>query len=196
MKCIGKITDEDFNLELIAFDNPRHRYGARGIIFNESNQIAILYKKAKNEYKLIGGGIEENEEPSMAFQREAYEEAGCLIDIDDCLGTFEELKSQDNFKQTSYIYVAHTIETGKQLHLTSKEVGEGSQLLWCSLDEAIELIKNSEDKLLPSKFESPMSVYHTKFVVHRDYEILQYYKKFILKQQSNTMEEPINKINK
>ena len=31
MKCIGKITDEDFGLKVIPFDNPRKRIGARQI---------------------------------------------------------------------------------------------------------------------------------------------------------------------
>lgn len=177
MKCIKKLTDEDFSLKPIPFDdNIRHRFGARGIIFNDEQKIAILYKKEKNEYKLIGGGIEENEDPIKAFKREALEETGCTIDIDDRLGTFEELKSQDNFRQTSYIYVAHVLDSSNELHLTKKELGEGSQLLWCSLNEAIDLIKNCESNLLPSKFESDMSIYHTKFVVRRDYEILKYYK--------------------
>ena len=39
MKCINKLTDEDFGLDIVHFDNPRHRYGARGIVFNKDNKI-------------------------------------------------------------------------------------------------------------------------------------------------------------
>ena len=90
MKCFKKITDEDLDLEIIPFNNPRIRFGARGIILNNDGKIAILYKEAKREYKLIGGGMEEDEEPIKAFKREALEETGCIIEIDDCLGTVEE----------------------------------------------------------------------------------------------------------
>lgn len=173
MKCIKKLTDEDFGLDIIPFNEPRHRFGARGIVFNNENKIAILNKSLKNEYKLVGGGIKEDEDPTKAFKREVLEETGCIIEIDDCLGTIEELKSQDNFKQTSYIYVAHVIEDKKELHLTQKELDEGSKLLWLDIEDAIKLIKDSEDKLVASKYES---VYHTKFIVRRDYEILKYYK--------------------
>ena len=51
MKCINKLTDEDFGLDIVPFDNPRHRYGARGIVFNKDNKIAVLNKTLKNEYK-------------------------------------------------------------------------------------------------------------------------------------------------
>ena len=148
MKCIKVITDEDFGLDIKKFDNPRVRYGARGIVFNDKNEIAILNKSNKNEYKLVGGGIEENEDPTIAFKREVLEESGCKVEIDDFLGTIKEEKSQDNFMQTSYVYVAHVLEDTKQLHLTDKEIDEGSQLLWLKIEDAIKIIKDCEDKLI------------------------------------------------
>lgn len=144
MKCIKVITDEDFGLDIKKFDNPRVRYGARGIVFNDKNEIAILNKSNKNEYKLVGGGIEENEDPTIAFKREVLEESGCKVEIDDFLGTIKEEKSQDNFMQTSYVYVAHVLEDTKQLHLTDKEIDEGSQLLWLKIEDAIKIIKDCD----------------------------------------------------
>lgn len=175
MICIKKITDEDFGLKSVPFDNPRHRLGARGIVFNDEGKIAILNKTLKNEYKLVGGGIDEDEDPTKAFKREVMEEAGCVVEIDDCLGTIEELKTLDNFKQTSYVYVAHVIEDTKHTSFTQKEIDEGSQLLWLDIDEAMKLIQDSEDKLVASKYEN---VYHTKFIARRDYTILKYYKNY------------------
>ena len=176
MICIKKITDEDFGINSIPFINPRHRWGARGIVFNNENKIAILHKSLKNEYKLIGGGIDENEDPTKAFKRECLEEAGYKIEIDDCLGTVEELKTLDDFKQTSYIYIAHVLEDIGHTDFTEQEKGEGSELLWLEINDAMNVIKDSEDKLVASKFDSDKSVYHTKFIVRRDYEILKYYK--------------------
>ena len=68
MKCFKTITDEDLVLNSITFNNPRHRLGAREIILNDDEKIAILYKEAKREYKLIGGGIEEDEDPVKEFK--------------------------------------------------------------------------------------------------------------------------------
>lgn len=175
MNCIKTLTDMDFNLNVKEFNNPRIRYGARGIVFNENNEIAILYKKKKNEYKLVGGGIEETEDSIKAFQREVLEETGCKIEIDDCIGIIKEEKSQDNFIQTSYVYVAHVIEHISNINLTEDEKDDGSILLWLPIDIALEKIKNCEDKLLASSHEGTMSVYHAKFIVRRDYTILKYY---------------------
>lgn len=176
MICIKRITDEDFGLECVPFVNPRCRFGARGIIFNNENKIAILYKKMKNEYKLVGGGIDENEDPTKAFKRECLEETGCVVEIDDCLGTTEELKTQDDFKQTSYVYIAHVINDTGHPNYTKQEIGEGSEILWLDIDDAMKVIQDSEEKIVASKYDGDKSVYHTKFIVRRDYEILRYYK--------------------
>lgn len=110
MKLIRRITDEDFNLKSIKMKKPRKRFGARGLVFDDNGNIAILYKKLKNEYKLIGGGIENNESPEVAFEREVLEETGYQVRIDYELGEIIEEKSQDNFVQLSYVYVAHIID--------------------------------------------------------------------------------------
>ena len=181
MNCIKTLTDLDFDLEVKDFNNPRIRYGTRGIIFNDKNEIAILNKTNKNEYKLIGGGIEENEDPIIAFKREVLEETGCKVEIDACLGIIKEEKSQDNFMQTSYVYVAHVVEDTNHLNLTEDEIDDNATLLWLSIDDAIDKIKSCENNLVGSKHEGNMSVYHAKFIVRRDYIILKHYKNSYLK---------------
>lgn len=171
MNVIKTLTDEDFKITSIKMDNPRHRLGARGLVF-KNGKVAILNKQSKNEYKLVGGGIEKDEDPTTAFQREVLEETGCQIEIIEFLGITEEYKSQDNFRQTSYVYVANVINDTGNFNFTQKEVDEGSNLLWFDINDALKLIKESENKLVSSKYES---VYHTKFIVRRDYEILKYY---------------------
>lgn len=178
MKCIKVLTDKDFGLTNLPMENPQNRLGARGIIFNKcNNKIAILHKQAKNEFKLIGGGLEENENPNDAFIREALEETGCVIEIDDCLGTIEEYKSLDNFHQTSYVFVAHVVNDTHKTNYTKQELEEGSALLWLDINDALMYIKECEDKLIPYPHDKKLSLYHTKFIVRRDYEILKFYKK-------------------
>ena len=172
MICIGKITDEDFNVKKVPLNNPRHRFGARGIVFNNDLQIAILNKKIKNEYKLVGGGIEDDEDPSDAFKREVLEETGCKIEIDKCLGTIEEIISLENYRQTSYVFVAHVIENTGKPKYTKKEEDEGASLCWLKIGEALNLIRESENNIVGSKYENP---YHSRFIVKRDYKILKYY---------------------
>ena len=173
MKPFKVITDADFELENKPMNNPHTREAARGVIVNSDGLIAILNKQKKNEFKLVGGGIDEGESPEDAFRREVAEEAGAKIDNIRLIGTIEERKSHDNFCQTSYVFAADVIDV-KEPSYTKKEKDEGARTLWMNVDEAMEAIKDCEDKLVASDYES---VYHTKFIVRRDYEILKYYKR-------------------
>lgn len=172
MSCIKIIKDEDFNLISIPFNNPKHRYASRGIILNNVGKIALLNKQVKHEYKLIGGGIKYGETPQEAFKREALEETGCKILITEELGTIEEEKSLDNFKQTSYVFVGKVVNDTKQMNLSKKETDEKARIIWVNIKEAYDLIKKSEKSVSASKYEN---LYHSKFIVRRDFEILKYY---------------------
>ena len=167
------IKDIDVDTEPMELNNPELRIGARGLVFNSENKLAILNKQNKNEYKLVGGGVDPNEDPKEGFYREVLEEAGCKVEIDDFIGTIREERTHHNFVQISYVYKAHVIEDTRELHLTEKEINEGARLLWLDFDEAMEIIKECANNLKASPYED---LYMTKFVVKRDYNILEYYK--------------------
>ena len=173
-KLICKITDTDIGGKEGNLNNPRLRLGARGIVLRDDGKIAVFNKSNKNEYKLPGGGIEGDEAPEEAFKREVMEETGCEVEIIKKLGTTEECKSLDNFKQISYVFVGKVIKDTKQLHVTEKEREEGAKLLWETPEKALELIISSFNNLKASKYES---VYTTKFIVLRDRKILEEYLK-------------------
>ena len=172
MKLICKITDEDIGEVSIKMDNPKLRLGARGIVVREDGKIAVFNKSNKNEYKLPGGGLEGEEEPEEAFKREVLEETGCKVEIVKKLGTTEEYKTLDNFKQISYIFVGKVLEDTKQLNVTQKEKDEGAKLVWKTPEQALKLITESYDNLVASKYGT---IYQTKFVVLRDRKILEKY---------------------
>ena len=176
----AKITDNDIGYPMGKLDNPKTRTGARGIVVRDDGKIAILHKANKNEYKLPGGGVEEGESPDIAFVREVMEEAGCEVDDVVNLGTIEEEKTGNNFYQKSYVYVAKvTLDTGV-LHLTEKEIGEGSNIQWFTVDEAIEKIGGCYDIILASPSDKDENVYASKFIIKRDLAILDYYKNVYL----------------
>ena len=55
LKEIVKVTDEDFNISPVYHkEKTTIRLGSRGIVLNDKGEIAVIYKKAKNEYKLPG----------------------------------------------------------------------------------------------------------------------------------------------
>jgi len=169
MELICKITDNDIGEVAVNMDKPKLRYGARGIVVRDDGKIAVFNK---NEYKLPGGGLEGDESPEVAFCREVLEETGCEVEIIKKLGTTEEYKTLDNFKQISYVFVAKVIRDTKKLNPTKKEVEEGARLLWETPEKALYLISNCYDNLVPSKYSS---VYSTKFIVLRDRKILEKY---------------------
>lgn len=171
-KLICKITDEDLGLDVLEINNPRVRNAARGIVLRDDGKIAVFNKSFKNEYKLPGGGIENNESPEEAFKREVLEETGCYVEIIKKLGITEEYKTRDNYMQKSYVYIGKVVKDTNKLNVTEKEKDEGAKLIWEEPNRALELIKNCYEKLVASKYES---VYKTKFVVLRDRKILEYY---------------------
>lgn len=177
MNLICKLTDKDIGEQFVKLENPKLRLGARGIVVREDGKIAVFNKSNKNEYKLPGGGIENNEKPEEAFNREVLEETGCIVKITENLGITEEYKSQTNFKQISNVFVGKVIEDTEHLNVTQKD--EGAKLLWETPQKALELITNCYENLVKSDYES---VYVTKFIVLRDRKILEYYIKNCLKQ--------------
>lgn len=174
MSVIVKLTDEDFGIEKKEMNNFDLRLAARGIIVRDDGKIALQNNRNNNEFKLIGGGIEKGEDPCIAFQREALEEAGCEVDIVEQLGTAEEYKSLENVKQISYIFVAKVINDKHSLNLTEREIAKGAQLLWVEPKEALKLITNCYDKLLSSNYKDE---YNIRFIVLRDRKLLEYYLK-------------------
>ena len=172
MHIITEITDEVFGMESVPFNKPTVRYGARGIVVREDGCIAVFYKQVKNEYKLPGGGIDEGEEPEIAFEREVLEEAGCEVSNIKLLGITKELKSRENFQQLSYVYSARVTKDTGHLQMTQKEIDEGGCLIWLTPEDALEKIIACANKLKASDYDS---VYRTKFMNYRDREILKYY---------------------
>lgn len=172
MNIITEITDEVFGMQSIPFNNPIVRYGARGIVKREDGLIAVFNKKAKNEYKLPGGGIDKGEQPEVAFKREVLEETGCEVEDVKLLGITKELKSQGNFQQISYVFSSKVIKDTGTLHMTQKEKDEGGELVWLTPEETLEKIINCASELKASHYEN---IYHSKFINYRDREILKYY---------------------
>ena len=172
LNVIAKVTDEDFGLTPQPLVDPQTRLGARGIIFDEDNNIAVLFKENKNEYKLPGGGIEENEDAKFAFLREAEEEAGCEIEIKNFLGNVIEEKSKENFTQLSFVFVASKTKDLSGTNLTEQEKQEDAKILWMKPQEALEKMKSCLNHLKASAFDS---VYRTEFMVKRDIKILEYF---------------------
>ena len=107
------------------------------------------------------------------------EETGCKVRIIDKLGTVYEERSNIDLKQFSTLFIAELIEDTGTLHPTQKEKDEGLTIKWMDLDNAINTIRDSYNKVLGDKYEDN---YVAHFVIKRDLEILEEYKSSETKQ--------------
>ena len=121
---------------------------------------------------LLCGGIDSNEKAQEAFRRECEEELGCVVDIIKELGIAIEYKSQENFKQLSFVYKARKVDELESNNLTEKEKAEGTEYVWLPKLQALRKMKESLEKLGSSDYDS---VYRTRFMVLRDVRILDHY---------------------
>lgn len=130
---IHSIVDQDISWE---------RTAARAVLYNDQNQVAVMYFTTNGSYKLPGGGIDDGEEPEVALRREIQEEAGYTITDIIELGTVDEKRYFNGMHQVSYCYTAKAVEfVGTAL--TDKEAGAGMQLTWHdSIDDAITAIES------------------------------------------------------
>jgi 8-oxo-dGTP diphosphatase len=161
MKLLKHIEDEPF----IENKDAWKRFASRAIAFDEKGLIPILFVSKFNYHKLPGGGIEKGENKKEACIRELAEETGCKIEIGNEIGMVTEHRKKWNFYQTSYCYLAKVLEKG-ETNFEQKEIDDGFKLVWLSLDDAIQTLKNDK----PENYEGG-------FIQQRDLKFLEEVKK-------------------
>jgi len=152
MKVLKTISDKDVISGAQEGEATRERHAARAVIFDDQNNIALLFVSKKHYHKLPGGGIEEGEDIKTGLEREVMEEVGCKIEVTGEIGIIKEKRAKFNEFQASYCYIAKIKEKVSNPKFTEEEQREGFELKWVSLDEAIELLKNDEPNNYVGKF--------------------------------------------
>lgn len=111
---------------------------------NTSGEIAVIYAKKGNYYKLPGGGIEKDEDHHNAAQREVDEETGAAISLrgSGCIATTEEFRN--DLHQISYCYIADVLDTSGNPSLTEEEHIDGLSHRWMPVNEALETMTLAE----------------------------------------------------
>ena len=148
---IAELTDKNV-LGLEGVSNKPPRRTSRAIVINEEGKCAVLYAKKYNLYSLPGGGIEDGEDEVSALNREVEEETGCTCDSIQQLGIVSENRGHQDFTSLSYYFVVHTKAKPRELHLTEAEEEDGISVMWCSVEEALHLIKDVEHDTNQRKF--------------------------------------------
>ena len=113
---------------------------------NSAGEVALIYAKRDNYYKLPGGGIDPGEDHAVAAQREMQEETGGLIKLrtQQCIAETEEYRN--DLHQTSYCYVADLVDGTGKPNLTEDEIQDGLIHQWKSVNEAKDLLAAVEPK--------------------------------------------------
>lgn len=97
--------------------NYRLRKGAYAVLFRDSSKCELGLIQSSGHYFLPGGGIEEGETPEECLRREALEEIGYAIQINQYLGEAKQFFiSQKGVPLLSdgYFYTARLLQNVQQ----------------------------------------------------------------------------------
>ncbi|KAL7932634.1 NUDIX hydrolase domain-like protein [Trichoderma chlorosporum] len=121
-----------------------NRTSTRVVALKPSGEIAIIYVKEGNYYKLPGGGIEADESHADAALREVKEETGAVIALRnaDYFATTEEFRF--HLHQTSYCYLADVVDDSGEPCLTEEELADGFVHQWMTVNRALEAMSAAE----------------------------------------------------
>lgn len=108
----------------------------RGSVVLIENKMVVLIKRDREGsvyYVFPGGGIEDGETPERAAKREAFEELGVEVKVNECIAKVE-------FNGTQYFFLSEiingTLGTGKGEEYTDKNRGRGTYLpMWVEIEK-------------------------------------------------------------
>jgi len=108
------------------------------LIYNRENEhVLMVYNKDTNSWSLPGGAVEEDETLEQAAIREAKEETGLIVKINNVVATNECIFKEDN-QLVLFVTFRAEIIGGK---ITIENPNEISKVTWVDIPTA--------DKLMP-----------------------------------------------
>ncbi|SFM47587.1 mutator mutT protein [Gracilibacillus orientalis] len=104
-------------------------------ILLENNKVVLIKRNRDGQiyYVFPGGGIEKGETPDLAAKREAFEELGVNINVNECFGKVE-------YNGTQYFFLADIVEgeigTGMGEEFTDTNRNRGTyEPMWVEIDK-------------------------------------------------------------
>lgn len=145
------------------------REAARAVVVDEKGNVALLFVKQKNYYKLPGGGIEDSEDQKAALARECLEEIGCEVEVVGEIGTIVEYRKIYQIKQISYCYFAKLKGEKGNPDFTDDEIENGFEVVWLPYEQAVETLSHNNATNIEGK----------SYIVPRDTIFLKTANKFL-----------------
>lgn len=148
MKHLGEeIIQEGFDSTVV-----KNRDAARGIIFNNKNELLFIYSSYYNDVSFPGGGVEDGETLVSTLFRECLEEVGAVIDTHKDFYKIVEkrvngISREDCNIFTSYYYIC-TYKELVEPSLLDYEKELGYKTVWMSIEDAIKLNTETLSKLI------------------------------------------------
>lgn len=131
---IGYLDDRAIGLPYESFD-VKMRYAGKGVVIDQEWKVAIIHSTTYGGYELPWGHIDPGEDKEQAFVRECREEIGCDIEIIRYIGYVIEHRYREQYKKTSYYFVAKLIGEKWIPQLEAGEQADGLETLRISPDE-------------------------------------------------------------
>jgi len=125
---------------------PKKRMGSGVIIRNKKGEILLLKTSYKDHWEIPGGGVEENESPLQAAEREVYEEIGLNIKIKSCLVIHYRAGMKGQDENIMFVSDGGILENLNKLKLDGKEIVEAK---FVSFEQATSLVGTRIGSRLP-----------------------------------------------
>lgn len=138
---------------------------SRGVIQFSDGDILVFFKERIGQYKLPGGGKENDETLEQTFMREVLEETGYMVKNIRKVGI---VKDQT---QTSYIFVAEPYGEAQEIHPDEDEIKFSAK---CLKMNPADVLKNMKKFIIEHKDYSDENSLIQCYFTQRDRKILEY----------------------
>lgn len=163
MKTIKTIYETDIGLEGKKLDiKYKTRKAVRVVVYDDDNNIAILYLATEDFYKLPGGGIDDGEDKLEALKREVFEELGIEIKDIKEIGKIVSYRNEIKTIQYDYCYIAKLARKVQDPEYTDFEKQFDFKIKWAKINEALKLFQKHKGKDYFGKMFNVRDIYLIK----------------------------------